>query len=97
MRKSEKPAGQQKLLVCAMRLAQLEHLRQETGKTGVVLIDDLPSELDTNHRSRLLVLLEKTGAQVFVTATEPELIDTSVWPEVKVFHVEHGQVKEVVQ
>ena len=89
--------GQQKLLVCAMRLAQLEHLRLETGKTGVVLIDDLPSELDSEHRSRLLSLLEKTGAQVFVTATESELIDTTVWPAVKVFHVEHGQVKEVVQ
>jgi recombinational DNA repair ATPase RecF len=41
-------------------------------------------------------LLKETGAQLFVTVTEADLIDISGWNNVKMFHVEHGKVKEVV-
>lgn len=88
--------GQQKLLVSAMRLAQITHLKQQTGQHSVILVDDLAAELDEDRRARLLALLRKTGAQLFVTVTEADLIDVSVWERVKMFHVEHGEIKEVV-
>ena len=84
--------GQQKLLICAMFLAQCS----VTPGQSIVLVDDLPAELDPQRRARLLQALASTGAQVFVTATEAQLIDLSAWAEKKVFHVEHGEFQEVV-
>jgi len=84
--------GQQKLLVCVMTLAQA--LRDD--KPGLILVDDLPAELDPIRRGRLMTALQETGAQVFVTATEPGLISTEGWASHKVFHVEHGKFREMV-
>jgi recombinational DNA repair ATPase RecF len=43
-----------------------------------------------------LEALKETGAQVMVTATEPNLIDISSWEGNKMFHVERGSFQEVV-
>jgi len=89
--------GQQKLLVCAMRLAQISHLKKATNQEAILLVDDLAAELDIQHRQNLIELLIDTKAQLFVTATEK---NSFVLPDEigsKMFHVEHGEVKEVVQ
>jgi len=88
--------GQQKLLVCALRLAQIEHLKLKTGNNCVVMVDDLAAELDKTKRKILLDKLQRINAQTFVTVTEASLIDTSAWDKKKLFHVEHGNVYEVV-
>ncbi len=85
--------GQQKLLVCAMILAQGALLQSYTNKRPIYLIDDLPSELDTVSRSNLIALLSKQTAQVFVTAIERNTLDeTLIEMPIKLFHVEHGCV-----
>ena len=89
--------GQQKLLVCAMSLAQISHLKQETNQQSVLLVDDLAAELDIQHRQHLIDLLIDTGAQLFVTATEENSFMLPDEVESKMFHVEHGVLKEVVQ
>jgi len=88
--------GQQKLLASAMRLAQIAQFRDVRDQIPVLLVDDLPAELDPDRRARLLSLLVESGAQLFVTATEAGLIDTAGCETVKMFHVEHGMVQEVV-
>lgn len=87
--------GQQKLLVAAMRLAQVAIQNESLSEPCILLIDDLAAELDRTHRARLLDLLLETRAQLFVTATEPQLLQWEV-ATAKVFHVEHGEVSEVV-
>ena len=62
----------------------------------IILIDDLAAELDVEHRALLLNTVKLLGTQVFVTTPELGLIDCSDWDGRKVFHVEHGQLKEVV-
>ena len=86
--------GQKKLLVCALKLAQVA-LLQAKNKTCVVLIDDLASELDVLARERLLTALIELQAQVIITAVEAD----SVWPllnkldtRAKLFHVEQGEI-----
>lgn len=91
--------GQQKLLVCAMIVAQGMLLANHTNKRAIYLVDDLPSELDLQGRQKLISLLAKQKTQTFITAIEKETI--SDWinePEVlmKVFHVEHGGVRETI-
>lgn len=86
--------GQRKLLVCALRLAQVAYLNSYQKKC-VVLLDDLSSELDKQARSRLLVMLHELGAQMLITAVEAD----DIWPllleldgQAKLFHVEQGEV-----
>jgi DNA replication and repair protein RecF len=90
--------GQQKLLVSALLLAQGQLLAREKERRALYLIDDLPSELDKYSRQRILTLLARQQAQVFVTAIEKETIQECVDPSIsmllKMFHVEHGIVCE---
>lgn len=69
--------GQQKLLICALYLAQARHLASFKAKKCLFLLDDLASELDQNNRQRILALLAEQGHQVFLTG-----IDESGWPEI---------------
>ena len=88
--------GQLKLLVCALRLAQGKLLQKQQNKHSIYLVDDLPSELDAQHRQLLLKQLTETGAQIFVTAIDPvAIVDSLASPPSKMFHVEHGQVTVV--
>jgi DNA replication and repair protein RecF len=79
-----------------MRLAQITHLKQRQAQQSVVLVDDLAAELDASHRQRLVELLVDSGAQLFITSTEANLFDTQAWASSKMFHVEHGQITEVI-
>jgi DNA replication and repair protein RecF len=87
--------GQQKLVVCALRVAQAQLLLQLSGRKCVFLVDDLPSELDKGHREALCRLLEELETQVFVTCVDYHDL-LSCWSdtvELKLFHVEQGTVK----
>jgi DNA replication and repair protein RecF len=91
--------GQQKLLVCALKIAQGCVFSRITGRKSVYLIDDLPSELDAKHRELLTQWLDSMATQVFITGVEKETLLSS-WhgrskAEVKMFHVEQGCVSEI--
>ncbi|MGD8112644.1 DNA replication/repair protein RecF [Vibrio sp. TRT 21S02] len=86
--------GQLKLMVCALRVAQGQHLTTMTGKQCIYLIDDFASELDSQRRKRLADCLKETGAQVFVSSiTESQIVDM-LDEHGKVFHVEHGAIEQ---
>lgn len=88
--------GQQKLFVCAMILAQGTLLFRSQNKRPIYLIDDLPSELDITSRSKLIALLSKQDAQIFVTAVEHGVFENCPMSrKVKLFHVEHGNLKQI--
>ena len=83
--------GQQKVLVANLILAQC-HQMSAQGNSVVVLVDDLPAELDADIRETLLQTLAATKAQVFLTATDPKIFKTDQIA-CGVFHVEHGQIR----
>lgn len=84
--------GQQKMVVCALKLAQAQIYREVSNRPCIFLVDDLCAELDLNHRKALCSLLEELECQVFVTAVEADQIADCWSPQshVKTFHVEHG-------
>lgn len=90
--------GQQKLLVCAMLLAQGMHMSTQGKKRVIYLVDDLPAELDKRGREKLMSLLARQNSQVFITAIEKEAICDFINAELdvktKLFHVEHGKLTE---
>lgn len=88
--------GQQKLVVCALRIAQGHLLSQVRRNQCIYLVDDLPSELDEQHRKALCKLLEELKCQVFITCVNHELLSND-WREdtpVSLFHVEHGRITQ---
>jgi len=89
--------GQQKLLVCALHIAQ-GHLLSQAGRSQCVyLVDDLPSELDSAHRRALCRLLEGLGCQVFITCVDRRALEDN-WradTPIALFHVEQGQIRAV--
>jgi DNA replication and repair protein RecF len=88
--------GQQKLLVLALLLSQVELLNQIAPNTCCILIDDLTAELDTANRLKLLEYLIISGCQVFMTATElTDFGDLDLIKNYKVFHVEQGCIKQL--
>jgi DNA replication and repair protein RecF len=92
--------GQQKLLVCAMKVAQGLAFQALTGRKAIYLVDDLPAELDDRHREKLVLWLNRMETQVFVTGVKESDLRI-LWKnenkQVKVFHVEQGRVSEVLQ
>lgn len=89
--------GQQKLLVCAMIIAQGKRLTTDAKKELIYLVDDLPSELDVYGREKLISLLSTQQTQVFITAIEAKEIFDYVGHRsglvMDVFHVKQGQVE----
>ncbi|MGK0442528.1 MAG: DNA replication and repair protein RecF [Pseudohongiellaceae bacterium] len=86
--------GQQKLIVCAMRIAQGYLLSQLSKRQCVYLVDDLPSELDGNHRKALCRLLDNLDCQVFISCVDPRDLE-GCWQQqekIKMFHVEQGVI-----
>lgn len=86
--------GQKKLLICALKLAQVAFLHAQE-RHCVVLLDDLASELDAGARQRLLAMLYRLQAQVLMTSVEADVL----WPllqqldsQARLFHVEQGQI-----
>ncbi len=87
--------GQQKLLIAAMKLAQVALLAQ-SGAECLLLVDDLPSELDSSRCEAFCALLARIPMQTMITCVDRQMIPGS-WlsteeGEVAVFHVEQGVV-----
>lgn len=90
--------GQQKVIVCALRIAQAQILFEQTQKESIFLIDDLPAELGMEYRTYLIDALHALNAQVYLTAIEKEsLLPVLINKPGKMFHVEHGHLTEVWQ
>ncbi|ACH64942.1 DNA replication/repair protein RecF [Aliivibrio fischeri] len=86
--------GQLKLMVCALRLAQGQHLTEATGKQCIYLIDDFASELDSHRRQLLAQYLKQTKAQVFISSITAEQIADMHDDESKMFEIEHGKIAQ---
>lgn len=74
--------GQAKSYTVALRLAQYHFLRQATGITPLLLLDDLFDKLDAERVHRIIELVSSPDfGQIFITDTGREHmnIDAAVW------------------
>lgn len=88
--------GQQKLVVCALKLAQGQLMSRRKGRSCLYLVDDLPAELDREHCRRVAEVLIELNTQVYITCVDVKELAGS-WPDEwlgqsAMFHVEHGEV-----
>jgi DNA replication and repair protein RecF len=89
--------GQLRMLVAGMQLAQTQYLHEKTAKTSIFLLDDVGAELDEEKRKVFISRLNTSDTQLFVTAIEAKQLEfLNNYSDKKVFHVEHGQVREEI-
>jgi DNA replication and repair protein RecF len=82
--------GQQRTAAVALRLAEKELVRAETGEEAILLLDDVMSELDQGRQERLL---ERFGGnQIFVTAAALDEKAAAALGAVKFIRIEDGKV-----
>ena len=82
--------GQQRTGILALKLAELEFIKSETGEYPILLLDDVMSELDENRREQLLFFIKKERIQTLITAT-----DQACFPSLassKYYHVDNGRI-----
>ena len=86
--------GEQKALTAAMIMAQAQ-LICDSGEKPILMLDDLSSELDGDHLSRVLQAGLDLGVQIWLTGTEMTPAIEACDGSYTVFHVEHGRVLKV--
>lgn len=60
--------GEFRTLLLALKLAEIEFIKQKTGKNPILLLDDVFSELDRKRQTHLLKAIK--GCQTIITTTE---------------------------
>lgn len=84
--------GQQRTAALALKLAETELIKEETGEAPVLLLDDVLSELDGGRQRFLVRAL--SDVQLFITATElPQVLQEEL-KKGFFFTIENGKVKK---
>lgn len=83
--------GQQRTLILALKLAELDMLQNKTGEPPVLLLDDVLAELDDVRQNFLLKTIE-SGIQTILTSVDTLLFDESFLNTVELIRVENGKI-----
>ena len=83
--------GEQRVGILALKLAELDLLEKETGERPILLLDDVLSEFDHNHRVHLLSLLPRQ--QTFITTTDLSLFPQTILQKAKLIAVVDGKTE----
>ena len=86
--------GQQRTAALALKLAEVDLMRHETGEMPVLLLDDVLSELD-RKRSHLLLQTIQQADQVLITTTDLAHYEPGFLAQAALWHVAQGQVTAV--
>lgn len=82
--------GQQKLLACALILAQQMHRASLGSPPASLLLDDPSAELDVDNLRRLLNVIADLPVQLFITMLSK--VGLEQFADAKMFHIESGRV-----
>jgi DNA replication and repair protein RecF len=66
--------GQLRSLVLALKLAELRNVEARLGDVPVLLLDDVPSELDPTRRKFLFDMVGSLSCQTFISVAEREVV-----------------------
>ncbi len=86
--------GQQRTISLALKLAEVELMRRQTGEIPILLLDDVMSELDQARRSYLMGMIDGAG-QVLLTTTDPNVYRADFLNRVTRFRVQEGRIEKL--
>jgi len=83
--------GQARTAVLSMKLAEVAWMKEKTGHSPVLLLDEVLAELDTNRRADLLDRLV-SGDQALLTTTDLDLFPPEFVRRATLWRVEAGRL-----
>lgn len=83
--------GQQRTAALSLKLAEIDLIKQETGKDAVLLLDDVLSELDAGRQKYLVQAMK--NVQVFITTASIDEKIRELLPDGKAFLVDKATVE----
>lgn len=84
--------GEQRTATLAFKLAQLEYMSKNLGKRPTLLLDDVFSELDADHRAHVVEIVSKQ--QTIIATVELEHIPQDFLDSARILRVENGKIIE---
>lgn len=84
--------GQARTAVMAMKLSELEWMRDRIGEYPILLLDEVIAELDSQRRAYLLNRIDGV-TQTLMTTTELDIFTESFVQRATVWHVTAGQIE----
>lgn len=88
--------GQKKTYLVALKLAQFDFMKEISGLTPILLLDDIFDKLDRNRVEQIVKLVaDDHFGQIFITDTNREHLDLMIArldTEFKIFTINDGQV-----
>lgn len=84
--------GQQRTAVLAIKLSEVDLMKQETGEYPIILLDDVMSELDKSRQRYLIENLK--NIQTFITSTDIDYINEIESIDKQVIKISNGHVVE---
>ena len=82
--------GQQRSIVLAWKIAEVELITEIAGVKPVLLLDDVMSELDANRRHALVDFLLQ-DIQTFITTTDMSFFEPSIIERARIIELPEGQ------
>jgi len=83
--------GQQRMAVLALKLSELEVIKEMKHEIPILLLDDVLSELDISKKNKLLKYI-KNNSQVLITTTDLKNIDENILKKSKKICIENGKI-----
>ncbi len=84
--------GQQKMLILALHLAQIDLIGTYGETPPLLIFDDIAAEFDAQRRNVVLSYLLDLQCQMFFSATEAELFDASIQRQAALIHLRDGKI-----
>jgi len=86
--------GQQRSFILALKCAQVLDFEEVYGKTPLLLLDDLTSELDPQRRNAFITFVQQRQGQAFLTTTDISPLMAMIEPSARIFQLKAGNVIE---
>ena len=84
--------GQQRTLVLSLKLGELDIIKQKTGFSPILLLDDVLAELDETRQNYLLKSIEN-DVQTIITSVDTLLFEEEFLKDVEIYSIENGSIK----
>ena len=85
--------GQQRTIVLAIKLAEIELIKNKNGESPILLLDDVLAELDDLRQNYLLSSISD-NTQTIITSVDTLLFDNEFLRNVTIFKISNGEIIE---
>jgi len=84
--------GQQRTIVLALKMSEIDMIKEKLGTSPILLLDDVLAELDDIRQNYLLNSIDKE-TQTIVTSVDTLFFNDEFLNDVKIFKIKNGKLE----